>query len=291
MSIVHLYSTVQECDARDDAILHKSRVNKNPINFAAKIIELKKIKVGAVSYLNTKPLLYGIKRNTELMQMIELVEDYPSKIAAKLADGTIDVGLAPVAVIPRLNEWHIVSDYCISAESEVASVCLFSEVPLEKIEKVLLDYQSRTSVNLCKVLLKHYWHINPLQESAKENYITQIKGTTAGVVIGDRALKQRQHTPFIYDLAGAWKNMTGLPFVFAAWIANKELPAAFTDLFNQANALGLQHLDEVIAENPYPAYDLHTYYNSNISYTLNKEKIAGMNKFLEYLHKEQPVAV
>jgi chorismate dehydratase len=252
---------------------------------------LKKIKVGAVSYLNTKPLLYGIRRSAELMEMIELVEDYPAKIAAMLIEGTIDVGLAPVAVIPKLNEWHIVSDYCIGANGDVASVCLFSEVPIDKIEKVLLDYQSRTSVNLCKVLLKHYWKINPVIEEAKENYISEIKGTTAGVVIGDRALNQRKISPFIYDLAGSWKAMTGLPFVFATWIANKELPPAFTALFNQANGLGLAHLDEVIAENPYPVYDLKKYYSTNISYNLNDQKKEGMNMFLEYLKVAAPVAL
>jgi chorismate dehydratase len=252
---------------------------------------LKKIKVGAVSYLNTKPLLYGIRRSAELMEMIELVEDYPAKIAAMLIDGTIDVGLAPVAVIPKLNEWHIVSDYCIGANGDVASVCLFSEVQIDKIEKVLLDYQSKTSVNLCKVLLKHYWKINPVIEEAKENYISEIKGTTAGVVIGDRALNQRKVSLFIYDLAGSWKAMTRLPFVFATWIANKELPTAFTALFNQANGLGLTHLDEVIVENPYPVYDLKKYYTTNISYNLNDQKKKGMNMFLEYLKVAAPVAL
>ena len=241
--------------------------------------------------MNTKPLLYGIRRSVELMEMIELVEDYPAKIAGMLVDGTIDVGLAPVAVIPRLNEWHIVSDYCIGANANVASVCLFSEVPIDKIEKVLLDYQSRTSVNLCKVLLKHYWKIDPVIEEANENYISEIKGTTAGVVIGDRALNQRKVSPYIYDLAGSWKAMTGLPFVFATWIANKELPQTFIDLFNKANGLGLTHLDEVIAENPYHVYDLKTYYTTNISYVLNDQKQKGMNKFLEYLKVAVPIAL
>jgi chorismate dehydratase len=252
---------------------------------------LKKIKVGAVSYLNTKPLLYGIRRSEELMEMIELVEDYPAKIAGMLVDGTIDVGLAPVAVIPKLNEWHIVSDYCIGSSGEVASVCLFSEVPIDKIKRVLLDYQSRTSVNLCKVLLKHFWKINPEIEEAKENYISDIKGTTAGVVIGDRALNQRKVSPYIYDLAGSWKAMTGLPFVFATWIANKELPPAFTALFNKANGLGLSNLKDVIAENPYHVYDLETYYTTNISYTLNEQKLKGMNRFLEYLKIAAPATL
>lgn len=227
--------------------------------------------------------MFGIKRSEELMKQVELIEDYPAKIAGMLVDGSIDVGLVPVAVIPRLSEWHIISDYCIGAEAEVASVCLFSEVPLEETEKILLDYQSRTSVNLCKVLLKHYWQKDVELLNAGENYINEIKGTTAGVVIGDRALKQRIVSPYIYDLATHWKAFTGLPFVFAAWIANKQLPDDFVHLFNEANAVGLGRLKEVIAENPYDVYNLHTYYTKNISYRLTEEKRKGMQRFLELL--------
>src|ERR1044072_4457664 len=103
------------------------------------------------------------------MAQIELVENYPSIIACMLAEGTIDVGLVPVTVIPNLAEWHIVADYCIGADGDVASVCLFSEVPIEKVEKVLLDYQSWTSVSLCKILLKQFWKISPVLEDATEN--------------------------------------------------------------------------------------------------------------------------
>lgn len=291
MLIAETYFTAQECDATGDAICTKAGFIKNPFILHAKVIELEKIKVGAVSYLNTKPLLYGIRHSAEVMEMIELVEDYPAKIAGMLADGTIDVGLAPVAVIPRLNEWHIVSNYCIGADSDVASVCLFSDVPLDAIERIFLDYQSRTSVNLCKVLLKHYWKIEPVIEEAGENYIAEIKGTTAGVVIGDRALTQRKKSPYIFDLAGSWKAMTGLPFVFAAWIANKQLPPDFIALFNEANKLGLAHINEVIAENPYPVYDLKKYYTTNISYILDEQKLKGMNKFLEYLKVASPAAL
>ncbi|HEY6975381.1 MAG TPA: menaquinone biosynthesis protein [Chitinophagaceae bacterium] len=244
---------------------------------------MKKIKVGAVSYLNTKPLLYGIKHSNELMHQIELIEEYPSKIANMLIDGAIDVGLVPVSIIPQLKEWHIVADYCIGANGDVASVCLFSEVPVEKIEKVLLDYQSWTSVHLCKILLKHFWKISPVLENTKENYIKDIRGTTAGIVIGDRALAQRKISPYIYDLGGAWKAMTGKPFVFAAWVANKQLPNDFIKQFNDANATGLEHIDEVIAANSNGVYDLNIYYKKNISYELTKEKLEGMNKFIKLL--------
>lgn len=236
-----------------------------------------------MSYLNTKPLLYGIKHSAALMEQVEIVEEYPAKIAGMLVEGSIDVGLVPVAIIPKLHEWHIITDYCIGAEGDVASVCLFSEVPMEGIETVLLDYQSRTSVNLCKVLLKHYWKKAVVLQDAKKDFRNHIQGTTAGVVIGDRALQQRKTANYIYDLAGAWKAMTGLPFVFAAWVANKQLPEGFVKLFNQANALGLQNLQTVIAENPYEAYSLQTYYTQNISYQLTDQKRQGLAKFLGLL--------
>jgi chorismate dehydratase len=248
----------------------------------ANLNELKKIKVGAVSYLNTKPLLFGVKRSG-LMEKIELVEDYPSRIAAMLLNNEIDVGLVPVAIIPKLNEAYIVTDYCIGAIGNVASVCLFSEVEMDKVEKVLLDYQSRTSVNLCKVLLKHYWKKEVEFVDVSTDFRSDIKGTTAGVVIGDRAFEQRKVSPFIYDLAKAWKDFTGLPFVFAAWVANKPLDEGFIDAFNMANGYGLKHIDEVVAENPYGLYDLVKYYTDNISYQLDDEKRRGLEKFLSFL--------
>lgn len=249
----------------------------------AKIEELDKIKVGAVSYLNTKPLLYGIKRDAALLEQAELLEEFPSKIAAMLLDGSIDVGLVPVRIIPLLKESFIISDYCIGADGEVASVGLFSEVPLEEIKTVLLDYQSRTSVALCKVLCKHHWRIQPVFEDAGVDFIEHIQGNTAGVVIGDRALKLREKMPYEFDLAAAWKKMAGLPFVFAAWVANKKLPEDFIKAFNTANAEGIAHLDEVIAENPYTHYDLNFYYRHNISYMLDDRKREGLSKFLELL--------
>ncbi|HRH61426.1 MAG TPA: hypothetical protein PL045_12690, partial [Chitinophagaceae bacterium] len=114
----------------------------------ANLEELKKIKIGAVSYLNTKPLLYGIQHYDALLQQVEIVEDYPAIIAEMLLTNEIDAGLVPVSIIPKMQEHHIISNFCIGAEGDVASVCLFSEVPVNEIETVMLDYQSRTSVAL-----------------------------------------------------------------------------------------------------------------------------------------------
>ena len=262
-----------------------------PAHYSPKIIFLctskldeliKTIKVGAVSYLNTKPLLYGIK-NGFVIENMELTEGYPAKIAEMLLNDEIDVGLVPVAILPKMKDHYIVSDYCIGAEGPVASVCLFSEVPLDKIEKVLLDYQSRTSVALAKILLNSYWKISPVLEDAKEDFREHITGTTAAVVIGDRAFEQRTKSRYVYDLAETWKTFTGLPFVFAAWIANKKLPDDFIARFNTANAIGLNTIDKVVDENPYSLYDLKKYFTQNISYNLTPEKKEGLKKFLSLL--------
>jgi chorismate dehydratase len=217
------------------------------------------------------------------MDQIDLVEEYPAKVAGMLLNDEVDIGLVPVAIIPKMKEHHIISDFCIGAEGEVASVALFSDVPINEVQKVLLDYQSRTSVNLAKILLRDFWKVSPEIADAGENYINEIKGTTAGVVIGDRALQQRGKSVYTYDLASSWKKMTNLPFVFAAWVANKNIDKEFMNAFNQANALGLGMLDEVVKENPYEHYDLKTYYTENISYDLSASKKEGLNLFLKLL--------
>ncbi|MGH2645446.1 MAG: menaquinone biosynthetic enzyme MqnA/MqnD family protein, partial [Chitinophagaceae bacterium] len=196
-----------------------------------------KIKVAAVSYLNTKPLLYGLQ-HLPVHYEIKLSLDYPSKIGKQLIDNEVDIGLIPVALIPKLSEYHIISNYCIGAIGPVASVCMFSEVPIEEITCVYLDSQSKSSVALARFLLKNYWKIRPVFLRAEPGYENNIKDSVAGVIIGDRALKKRQECKYVYDLADAWVKHTGLPMVFAAWISNKELPKDFIERFNKATGYG-----------------------------------------------------
>lgn len=228
--------------------------------------------------------MYAFRHGLQINCM-EIIEEYPSKIASMLLNDEIDAGLVPVAIIPKLSEHYIISDYCIGAERAVASVCLFSEVPLDKIEKVILDYQSKTSVALARVLIKHYWKLQVVFEEAKENFRDEIKGTTAAVVIGDRAFEQRKISAYKYDLAEAWIEFSSLPFVFAAWVANKRLPEDFINRFNAANKIGLENIDGVVAENISPFYDLKKYFTQNVSYDLTEEKQSGLEKFLSFLKK------
>jgi chorismate dehydratase len=243
-----------------------------------------KIKVGAVSYLNTKPLIYGFELG-EMKDEIELVIDYPAQIATLLQDDVIDIGLVPVATILSLKVHHIISDYCIGCDGEVASVCLFSDVPLAEIRSVYLDYQSRSSVELLKILLKEHWKITPTLITGAQNFENEIKGNTAGLVIGDRAFTQRLKSKYMYDLGLAWKEMTGMPFVFAAWISNKKLPEDFITAFNEANMIGIKNLDEVISRNPYADFDMKAYYTKNIKFKMEPGMHAGMELFLNKLQR------
>lgn len=240
--------------------------------------------MGAVSYLNTKPLIYGFEKGM-MKESVELIIDYPSNIATQLIKDEIDIGLIPVAVIPELKESHIISDFCISCDGAVASVCLFSDVPLNEVENILLDYQSRTSVALLKILLEDYWKISPRLVQGTKGYENTISGTTAGLVIGDRALIKRLRSKFIYDLGLAWKEMTGKPFVFAAWVSNKQLTTEFIETFNKANEFGLANTEAVINENPYDAYDLHKYYTNDIKFKPKFDKLEVITLFLEKLNR------
>ncbi|HEX6334950.1 MAG TPA: menaquinone biosynthesis protein [Flavisolibacter sp.] len=238
------------------------------------------MRIGAVSYLNTKPLLYGI-RGHRIMNRIELTEDYPARVAQLLMEDRIDIGLVPIAAVRQMKEWHIVSDFCIATDGEVASVCLFSQVPMEEVKRVYLDYQSRTSVLLARILLKEYWKKDvELLPATGEDFRDQVGGNTAAVVIGDRALEQRSHSAHIYDLGTAWKEHTGLPFVFAAWISNKPIPADFIEAFNEANAEGVARIADVVADHPYPHFDLQKYYTDNVHYRLDDRKRQAIDLFL-----------
>jgi chorismate dehydratase len=243
---------------------------------------LEKIRVGIVNYLNTKPLLVGLRKVEEAGQ-IELIEDYPARIAALLIKKEIDLGLVPVAALPTIPNHFIVGSYCISTKEEVGSVCLFSQQPIDNVRRVILDYQSKTSVQLARLLFGQFWKKEvEFIPAFDEMYIGEIKGSTAGIIIGDRALEARSRFPYIYDLGIAWKAFTNLPFVFAVWASVVPLSKEFITLFDNANGLGFTQLKEVVAANqPATQYDLYRYYTTNIDYRLSAEKEEAIRLFLQ----------
>jgi chorismate dehydratase len=241
----------------------------------------RKIRVGAVSYLNTKPFIYGLQ-NGPIKDEIELFLDYPSNLVKMLQSDQIDIGLVPVGALPSLGEYHIISDYCIGTEGEVASVAVFSEVPMEQIEQVYLDYQSRTSVLLCRLLFEKHWKKNVQFIDAKdEAYIKSIKGTTAGLIIGDRALMNYNRYKYVYDLGLGWKEMTGLPFVFAVWVSLKKLLPQQVGQFGASLGKGISNID-LVELAPIATYDLKRYLNENLSYLLDNKKRHALDNFIRH---------
>lgn len=251
---------------------------------------MEKIKVTAVSYLNTKPLLYGLL-NSPLAHQIELELNIPSDCARKLSAGEADLALVPVAVIPELASPHIISDYCIGAKGAVKTVCIYSDCPIEEAQAIYLDYHSRTSIALTKLLLREYWQLAPELLPAKEGYIRKIGGKTAGLVIGDRAIGLSKHFKYTYDLGEIWMQHTGLPFVFAAWVSNRPLPGPFLEAFNAALQSGIAQIDKLkyLLLPPQPDFDLEAYFTKHISYELDSSKRKALARFLSAI-ASPPVA-
>lgn len=244
------------------------------------------MRLTAVSYLNTKPFIYGLFRS-DLAEMIDLSLDIPSVCAQKLLTGEADIALAPVAIIPQLPEAYLISDYCIGATGAVKTVSVFSQVPLNQIKKLYLDFHSRTSVALVQILCQKYWNISPEFIPASDGFEDLIGGETAGLIIGDRAIGREKQFKYTYDLGEAWTSWTGLPFVFAAWISTKPLHPEITKRFNAALKIGLDHLPELLKILPgIPNFDIEKYFSENISYELDEAKWLGLNRFLGYLAGE-----
>lgn len=241
------------------------------------------MRLSVVSYLNTKPFIYGLFRSS-LSDQIELSLDIPSMCAQKLLREEADLALTPVAVIPDLPEAHLVSDFCIGATGAVQTVCIFSEKPIGEVRRLLLDFHSRTSVALAPILCREYWGVEPELVPAYDGYEQHIGGDTAGLVIGDRAIGMEKRFPYTYDLGQVWKDWTGLPFVFAAWVSTRPLPDDFVRRFNEALADGIAQIPQLVKILPtLPGFDLEAYFRQNISYDLDEAKWLGLQRFLSYL--------
>lgn len=243
---------------------------------------LDKIKVTAVSYLNTIPFVYGLQQ-TSIQNEIILSLDYPAECARKVISGEYDLGLIPVAAIPSIPLYNIVSDFCIGAQGPVRTVVLLSNSPVETIERIYLDYQSRTSVVLVKVIANNLWNIHPeWTPYTPQHSLKDIDPYEGLVVIGDKVFELESHFKYRYDLAEEWIKLTGLPFVFAAWTANKKIDPTFINSFNAALKKGVESIKESIELYPptkLTKLEAENYLRNNISFDFNKEKREALKLF------------
>jgi chorismate dehydratase len=245
------------------------------------------LRLSVVSYLNTAPFISGIKKaQLEQQGLVELSLDYPSICAQKLISGQVDVGLIPVATLPLLPSYSILGNTCIGAIGKVDSVMLLSDVPLQEIEEIVLDFQSLTSINLCRLLARDCWNITPKFIPAENNFIESIGKNRAGVVIGDRVFDHGNRFAYAYDLSETWYNWKNLPFVFACWVSVNPVLASDWKPIESALIQGISNPLEAAKEvrSFYPAhYPIENYLTERISYNLDSLKRQALETFLTSL--------
>ncbi len=244
------------------------------------------IKISIVNYTNTLPFKWALKRS-DLISEIDLQEDIPSICAQKLKFNQVDLALVPVALLAELDTYFIETDFCIGANGAVDSVKLYSYVPLSEIKTITLDYQSKTSITLAKLLCKFFWKINVEFLNAKPNYEKNISNENAAVVIGDRTFALNNTFKYEYDLSQEWQKFTGLPFVFAAWVSLQKLNANFIFKFNAVLKHGVNNCFQAINENelllPISKDKAFNYLTKKIDYNLDLKKMEALNLFLKYI--------
>lgn len=252
-------------------------------------MQSEKIRISAVKYANTYPFIYGLTE-TGFDKKIILETDHPAECAAKLISGKIDIGLVPVAALPLMKEYHIITDYCLGAYGKVRTVMLLSNCPFDKILSVNLDYRSRSSVNLAKILAKNAWKREFIWNNTSEGFdFVNIAETDSVVLIGDQCFEYENRYRYRIDLAEEWNKFTGLPFAFACWTANKELDKAFLDEFNYALGTGVNNIPAVLEKygntGSIRGEDLKIYLTQNMNYDLNDEKRKAIALFLDLMSK------
>jgi len=249
-------------------------------------VNTEKIRISIVNYTNTLPFKWAIKRS-KLLHKIDLQEDIPSICAQKLKYKQVDLALIPVALLAELDNYFIETNYCIGANGKVDSVKLYSNVPLSEIKTITLDYQSKSSITLTKVLVKFFWKFKVDYLEAKPGFENEIAGNNAAVVIGDRTFNLNGHYAYEFDLADEWKTFTGLPFVFAAWVSTEKLPEDFIAEFNAVLKHGVDNTLTAI-DDDYNVKNLSKektieYLTQRINYNLDSAKLKALDLFLDYI--------
>lgn len=248
------------------------------------------MRIGAVSYLNTKPLVYGLQ---QLAPQVKVLFDLPSRLADQLAAGKLDVALIPSIEFFQNPDYTIVSDACIGCRGPVLSVKLLSRVPLAKIRTLALDEGSRTSAALVRILLAERFDLHPELLPFPIAASPESVQADALLMIGDRAM----HPPagsFVetWDLGDEWCRWAELPFVFAMWVARKADTASAEDeqvelaaLLSQARDNGVAHLTEIAARE-HAAVGLSseqtlTYLRDNLYFHLGPRELRGLQLYYD----------
>jgi chorismate dehydratase len=242
------------------------------------------MRIGAVNYLNSKPLVWGLRRDAP---DAELVFDLPSRLADSLAAGRLDVALIPTVELFRAPTYKIVSDACVACDGPVLSVKLHFRVPPAEVKSVALDEGSRTSAALSEILLAELYGIHPVRESLPIGCGLESSRADAVLLIGDRAMLPTSETFHeIWDLGQVWRSWTGLPFVFAMWIARAGSDSeALAAVLSEARDKGERNLESIAItaakELSIPRELALQYLQKNLHFHFGVEERAGLSRFHE----------
>ena len=246
---------------------------------------MNRLRIGAVSYLNTKPLVYGLESCAD---QSELIFDLPSRLADRLAAGDLDVALIPSIEAILDPSYIVVSDACIGCQGPVWSVKLLSRVAPEKIKTLALDEGSRTSRVLGRIFLQKQFGVSPDLTPLKMADDWQQTETDAVLIIGDRAMADDPpQFPFVWDLGEAWHQWTGLPFVFAVWAARTQESLERLDgMLSKARDQGIANVDEIVAANAgryrLTADQCKQYLQQNLHFHLGDAEKQGLDLYFQY---------
>ena len=250
------------------------------------------IRLGAVSYLNTKPLVEGLEARPDLFTVRF---DVPAQCAALLHEGRVDVGLIPAIEYLR-GDYRIVPGVAIGSDGPIASVALFSRVPVEKIGTVALDISSRTSVALTRILCAKRWKIAPKLTPNEPNLRGMLARADAALLIGDPALDTNAKALGVtkIDLGTEWRALTGLPFVYAMWTGREGVvQGEHIAELQAARDRGVAAIPEIArragSADEGRAVRVRRYLSDNLKYGLGPREIEGLRRFHE-LAAEQGLA-
>ncbi|MFL6236611.1 MAG: menaquinone biosynthetic enzyme MqnA/MqnD family protein [Thermoanaerobaculia bacterium] len=245
-----------------------------------------KLRVGIVNFLNSKPLAWGFLKGHHA-DLFAPSYHPPALVARLLAQGNLDIGLIPSIEVQRIPNLRVLPDMCVAAHHEVRSVLMVSRVPVPEIRRVALDTNSRTSATLIRILLRERWGLDPEYIHERPDPERMLAEADAALVIGDPALRVDRERYLITDLAAEWKELTGLPFVFAVWAVRPEVE--IPDLpfyFKSSLRYGLSSMDtlvrEAAAEMGLDTSEVRAYLEENLSFFLSKEE---MTETLDELYR------
>jgi chorismate dehydratase len=241
-----------------------------------------KLRVGAVNYLNTKPLIFGL---SELAPRAELSLDVPSRLADRLAAGELDVALIPSIELASDPNYRIVADACIACRGPVMSVKLFCRAPASRVRTLALDEGSRTSIALVRILLKKKFGIEPRLEPLPLGATLGDSAADAVLLIGDRAIRSPSGKyAEVWDLGDAWVEWAKLPFVFAMWVARKDSDLGdLESVLSTARDRGVAHIEKIADTESAPLGmtrpECVTYLRNHLYFYLGERERRGLALF------------